>query len=457
MPRIISIFSGKWITLAIVSAIVSVFFFCIFDIADAKEELSVNPLCQQINFQEFANKVYPTMNSIAMETNSPIIPDGEILNIEISVSSKEDNVFCAKIYDKHKQIKDDIKDDIKVLTAKNSEGKTILTIKTPSIGWDFYPTEVLELVSIPFDKTTGKYLITSTDFYISKEIQVSSWPLSFIGSIAIVIIVYLIAAIPVYNSKSSKNINSTKSTEKGFWQKIQNALLKMQKYLDLVSFTADRSGKASIANLQITWFTLVVFGLLIHILLRTQQLSAVSEDILWLLGISSTGKILSMGVDVATNSLSLENLSWLRNQGWLKDSEQLKTTEWKDLINTNGSFDVYKYQLLIFSFIVGMTLTISGLSVLMAFKLPQGFIYLLGLSNVVYVLGSTTSPQSIAKLNEHINQLRDLETQYDTNPDDYLLKARDVANMLTLIYGKEATKFNPKITRSLLEPKKLEE
>ena len=160
-----------------------------------------------------------------------------------------------------------------------------------------------------------------------------------------------------------------------------------------------------------------------------------------------------MGIDIATNQLSLDNMSWLHIQEWLKDSNQSKTANWKDLINTNGSFDAYKYQLLLFSFIVGITLTVSGLDVLTEFKLPQGFLNLLGLSNAVYIFGVTTSPKSIAELNKHIDKLRSLEKEYSTNPDEYMRKARDVAGMLTLLYGKESTKFNPEIKDDMLKPK----
>lgn len=447
---------GKWIALSVVSAITSFCFFFTSGILNAQEIISPinqNPICKQVDFQEIRNRDRPTLNSIVIETTSPIIPDGETLDIKISQTTRDGTVFCSRIDGK----------EIEILTAKNSsEGKTILTIKTPDVGWKiFYSKEKFELVSIPFDESTGKYQVASPDYYILHDVKISSWPFSFIGSIALLIVIYLFAAIPVYHLKTSidksisnsQNIDPVKSANKQFRQRIRGFFLQVINYLDLIAFTAEKSGKASISNLQITWFTLVVFGLLIHVLLRTGQLSDISEDILWLLGISGASKIASMGIDVASNRLSLDNLAWLRTQEWLKDSNQEKNANWKDLINTDGSFDVYKYQLLLFSFIVGITLTISGIKVLSEFKLPQGFLSLLGLSNVVYIFGNTISPNSIAELNTHINELRGFEKDYASDPSKYIMKARDVASMLMLIYGKESTKFNPEITDSLLVPK----
>lgn len=456
----------KYIVLIFLATFLSVIFSFFFDassIVNAQEKLSLanqNPLCQQVNYQELANKLRPTLNAIVIETRSPIIPDGEILDVKIPNFAKEDNVFCARLQEK----------SIGILTAKNStEGKIILTIKTPNIGWKiFFINTNFELVSIPFDRNTGQYLLSSPDFYVSQDIRISSWSCSFIGSIALLIAFYLVAAIPLYHLKisisksNSEDVDLNQVSQKGLQEKIKNFLFQVLRclkqaltYLDLVAFTSDKSGKANISSLQITWFTLVVFGLQIHVLLRTGQLSAISEDILWLLGISGTSSITSTLIDVSKNKLSLENFSWLHTQEWLVEAKQTKSANWKDLINTNGSFDVYKYQLLLFSFVVGITLSVSGLNVLTEFKLPQGFLSLIGLSNVVYIFGNTISPNSIAELNKNVDDLRILEKEYSSKHNDYIIKARNVAGMLTLIYGKESTKFQTGIEDFLLQPKPL--
>jgi len=413
-----------------------------------------NPLCQHVNFHQIESRDRPTLDSLITETKTPIIPDGETLEFTILQPSRKGTVFCATIQDK----------EIEILTAKNLSGATILTIRTPNIGWKIpFERTQLELVSIPFDDATGKYQLDSPSYFIHQDVRISSWSFSFVASIVLLLMIYLAAAIPVRRLKVARkqSIYGLQSTEPIYPvkaklpHKASAFILKVLKYLDPVAFTADKSGKANISNLQITWFTLIIFGLLIHVLLRTGQLSDVSNDILLLLGISGASKILSMGIDVTSNRLSLENIAWLRAQGWLKDSNHQTKINWEDLINTNGNFDIYKYQLLLFSLIVGITLTISGLGVLTEFKLPQGFIQLLGLSNVVYILGNTVSPNSIAELNMHTNELRGLERSYPENPSEYIMKARDVASMLTLIYGKDSTYFDPEITASLLEPRSL--
>ncbi|MBD2103935.1 hypothetical protein [Leptolyngbya sp. FACHB-261] len=427
----------KWIALAIFSAILSIFLFSTPNIANAQNatfSTDQNPLCQQLDFEKLGNKERPTLDSIIIETGSRIIPDGETITVKISKPSPANTVFCARIYT-NKEIK-----PVRVITAKNSsDGNTILTLRTPSIDWRLLRIEAkFDLASIPFDESTGKYRINSPDTYVSQDVKISSWPFSVVGSIIAIFVAYSVAATAVYRLKNNQ--------EKGPSQN-------MLGYLDLVAFTSEKSGKANISNLQITWFTLIVFGLLVHVLLRTGELSPISDNILWLLGISATGKIISRGVDFTRNRLSLENRAWLYYQGWLKDTGPLKAAKWGDLIMTDSSFDVYKYQLLIFSLIVGITLTVSGLNALTTFNLPQGFVSLLGLSNAVYIFGKTTSPNLVAELNEHLNQLRGLEKRYSEDPEAYRMKARDVASMLVLVYGEELTKFNSGITNSSLEPR----
>jgi hypothetical protein len=457
MPRIKFFAYKKWIISFVAFIVTSLAFFFLANMLHAQgvdSPANQTPLCQQFNFNDIERKDRPTLDSLIAETKTPIIPDGETLEFRISQPSKKGTIFCGAIGQKK----------IDIITAENSSESTVLTLRTPHVEWNKpYETTRLELVSIPFDEVTGQHQVGLPNYFIIQDVKISSWWFSFIVSILLVIIIYLAAAIPVHHLKVARNksiynhqgVDPANPVIRQSSNKAYEFFLRMIKYLDPVAFTAEEYGKASIPNLQITWFTLVVFGLLIHVLLRTGQLCDISKDILLLLGISGTSKILLMGINATSNRLSLDNLAWLRAQGWLKDSNHQDKLNWEDLINTNGGFDVYKFQLLLFSFIIGITLTVSGLGVLTEFRLPQGFIELLGLANVVYILGNTVSRNSLAELNIQISELRSLEKNYSSNPSEYIIKARDVAGILVLAYGKEYTRFDPEITKQLLEPKPL--
>ena len=122
---------------------------------------------------------------------------------------------------------------------------------------------------------------------------------------------------------------------------------------DPVYLTSNHFDKASLSRLQLLGFTLLVWGLLVFILLRTKGLSDISKYILWLLGISAGGTVGSKVTEIMKERLSLENWSWLRNQRWLTVYEEGTGAEpdpsqsrWGDLLKaTDGSLDIYEFQL----------------------------------------------------------------------------------------------------------------
>jgi hypothetical protein len=79
------------------------------------------------------------------------------------------------------------------------------------------------------------------------------------------------------------------------------------------------------------------------------------------------------------------------------------------LVVTNGEFDVYKLQTLIFSLVVGVALLSAGEERLASFAVPQTLLGILGLSQIVYVAGKLAAPASIADLDDAITRLRQLQ------------------------------------------------
>ena len=85
---------------------------------------------------------------------------------------------------------------------------------------------------------------------------------------------------------------------------------------------------------------------------------------------------------------------------------------WRDLVTTDGEFDVYRFQMLIFSIVVGGALLRTGLTDLASFKIPETLLGVLGLSQVVYVGGKLAGPPTCGELDKAVGELRALETSF---------------------------------------------
>jgi hypothetical protein len=85
---------------------------------------------------------------------------------------------------------------------------------------------------------------------------------------------------------------------------------------------------------------------------------------------------------------------------------------WRDIVTSDGEFDVYRFQMLIFSLVVGISLLAIGLNELASFDVPANLLGVLGLSQIVYVGGKLVAPPSCAELDKAISDLRDLEAKF---------------------------------------------
>lgn len=185
-----------------------------------------------------------------------------------------------------------------------------------------------------------------------------------------------------------------------------------------VVLTAGSNGRGSATKLQILFFSMVVFGLVSYVWMSTGYLSDLSSTILLLMGISGLGATVSAATDVAKTRLDFDNWAWLINRHWLPKGgvAEANRAQWKDIVMTEGEFDVYRFQMVIFSVLVGLALLGAGgkMAELSTFTIPGAFLGILGLSQVVYVAGKLVAPPTIPQLNEQIAKLRDAESALRT-------------------------------------------
>ena len=203
------------------------------------------------------------------------------------------------------------------------------------------------------------------------------------------------------------------------------------RYLDPVLLTAGSNGKGDLAKLQILFFSMIVAGLVGYIVSRTGILSNLSSTVLLLLGIAGIGSAAAKATDVSRSRLDFDNWAWFIRKGWLPEGglAAVNDARWRDLVTTDGEFDVYHFQNLIFSLVVGGALLVVGLRDLATFSIPDTLLGVLGLSQVVYVGGKLVAPPTFAELNTATTALRQLEKDFvataTSTPDPSLPDPRE--------------------------------
>jgi hypothetical protein len=134
-----------------------------------------------------------------------------------------------------------------------------------------------------------------------------------------------------------------------------------------------------------------------------------------LMGISGVGATAAAGADLTKNRLSFDNWAWLIDRTWLPPGgiAEVNAAKWKDIFTTNGAFDVYRFQMICFTVVVGVSIITVGTQAndLASFEVPQALLGILGLSQVVYVAGKLVAPPSISDLDAQITKLQDSEKQ----------------------------------------------
>ncbi len=185
-------------------------------------------------------------------------------------------------------------------------------------------------------------------------------------------------------------------------------------YLDPVVVSSGPGNKGSVSRLQILGFSVLVFGLLFYLMIRLGVLSDLSGTVLELLGISAVGAAASKATDNSRNRIKFQNWAWMINKSWLPPNGLMSITRasWGDLVTGDDGFDIYHFQMIIFSVAVGISLVQGGFGDLATFQIPSSLLSVLGLSQAVYVGGKFVDQPSSADLDAALTELRGLEDAF---------------------------------------------
>jgi hypothetical protein len=171
------------------------------------------------------------------------------------------------------------------------------------------------------------------------------------------------------------------------------------------------------------------------------------------MGISGLGATASAGAELTKNRLDFENWAWLINRGWLPEGgvAEANLAQWKDIVATDGEFDVTRFQMVSFSVLVGLALLGAGMhqNDLSSFNIPEALLGILGLSQVVYVAGKLVAPPSISDLNKQLVVLRQAETTLRDKLDES--NARVLGDTVVLLTEDDKVKVAKVAYSSYLE------
>jgi hypothetical protein len=377
-------------------------------------------------------------------------------------------VYCVKIVFTNLELDAEEKlDPLNVTSTPQGDGSTLLTVQIPS----------LPLGMFGFGKE-ARLNLTTKDGKLSftRMMWVTSGAKASFFAILFTALTYLFLSYVVYRRNQHEapillgtqekralilSLKQEAKLEDAFIIRLDEALKilrPVKKYperwcrraylwLDPVVITSGEYGNASLAGIQILWFTMIVAFLLWSGLLRSISLPTLSADILKLLGIAASGTVSSIFLSNVRQRISLENWDWLLEKKILSDAPPFQTASrrsnparWSDLVLSYGAFDPTRFQLVIFSLISGITLLLQGVPALANYVIPSSMATLLGLSNLVYVFGKAVLPASVEELNMSIDKARLGEVDEKT--------LVGLARSLRSIYGDNA--LHPEALQRLL-------
>ena len=191
--------------------------------------------------------------------------------------------------------------------------------------------------------------------------------------------------------------------------------------LNPLKIIAGSSGRASLSSAQVFFFTLIVLWLAIYWVLRAGQLVPVDNSVLVLLGIALAGSGVGKITDSARFRATGENSAWAKRKNWIKKDFSRasvdRTPEIGDLLTSDGTFDIARFQAVGFSLVVGIALLYTGATAANAeafsqFTIDEAYLALIGLSQSAYVGGKYVGSNPFRELNAKLDKVRSLEVAF---------------------------------------------
>jgi len=188
----------------------------------------------------------------------------------------------------------------------------------------------------------------------------------------------------------------------------------------------DFRGRVSLNRVQVAIFTVVVAGCVAYSFGRTGILSDLSESVLLLLGIVAAATTGAAAADTQRHRLRYDNFLFLRDDlNWVKEPDPYAQSFSQIFEGSGRTFDIVRFQSFVFTLVVVATVIDAALFGLSSLEIPEGILYVLGLSQATYIGGKLVSPPTVMEFDQMVTEARAaIEGAADDAAAD---KARDEA------------------------------
>ena len=303
--------------------------------------------------------------------------------------------------------------------------------------WQFWErSQPMELHFAAFHYINGKR--GAPIFGHDIELKVSSKPSSILAAVLFAVSCYATAAVAVTVVYRRSQGRSASVHKPPVWRLLPWHI-------------TGGSGRASLSQLQMLLFTLIVASLLFYQWLRTGVLQDLSVDLLYLIGLSTAG---AAGTQLTTSirkELEPSVYQYAQQLGWFTapaiSSNRHATAA--DLLMTNKRFDIYKFQMLVFSFVIAAYVIVSGADQLGNIQISATLLTLMGISQGAYVGGRATG-ESLLSLQDQLRGLQSLQERYESCTDPlvcaelrhrYLLAAAQTGALFGAIFERALPEY----------------
>lgn len=242
-------------------------------------------------------------------------------------------------------------------------------------------------------------------YLVSRDVSDNTW--AIVDTILAIVIIWIGAAAALKQPSRDRPATAQRGGP-------HDRLSHLLRAMDPIVITQDALGFGSLSRLQVFYFTLIVVATLTYVFLRSGFLSEISDSILWLLGITGVStaavKLVSNGRVAREDEITFTTDRWLHRHGIVFPR---RVPRWRDLLITGQEFNIFNFQSLIFSVLVGFWILSSAMQNLADLTIPPHLMILLGLSQALYVggkaLGSGADPRR--KLNNAVTHAVASETK----------------------------------------------
>jgi hypothetical protein len=173
------------------------------------------------------------------------------------------------------------------------------------------------------------------------------------------------------------------------------------------------SGQASLSQLQMFLFTMIVATLLFYQWIRTGLLQEISTDLLYLIGISTLGAGGNEITKSIKKNLDAEVYAYVQQMSWFTAPMERAhlSAHPSELLLTNDRFDIYKFQMLVFTFVIAAYVIASGANELGNIQISSTLLTLMGMSQGVYIGGHATA-DNLTPFQDQIRGMQAMQQQY---------------------------------------------